>query len=793
MICRITAGVIAAACQPTMAAVQQVVPGACVVTTSFNICVAQQQPTLDLVSNPVLASYFRGKEKRLLVEGDAKVYLFGQGLFRQPLSAVDGSTPHARLTSLMKKTASIYMVPRACFFTDGKQKGRSFCREPGADMGMPANMSRAISSISVPDGLRVYASNDLLGSGWERWVAYDNADVDMATLLRNKQQDSIRKIKVARSRVACDRGCPVGVSDSYALDAIFSDMWDSHIFDRKTFQFTFRAGRRSNFDVSLDGSAGASFILHGGALYIYHSGTGRAQFSSVSIGSDTRYLSVAIELITNEYIRYQVIALNKNKGVLGISPVFSKFPNYMPVSGEIKNDPNRRNTFTIKSKSPDVQIENLTFALLVKPAKNRKRTATGLALCYFIPILAIYNYVASGECNQPDRLYRYLKDMIVPKEALMLHVAGDSDAKPRDPSARNEIPVFSKVHEIMMGGRSQFQAYDISRACRLPIEAVLKSHRAVKRGTNNQCISRAQDILSAFNRVFGEAQNVSLFNRVIANILETGSTGYASSEPQAEQRLVDLVAASAGFINEVALAYASGAALYYSSVQEVMNPDYAREPAAVPTPAPYLEHAPLGEYRLDLSRVATTTATPRVWQNMRWTAAGENFTTTVFPARQAKRSNPNFAALSSELQSWASQFDDPASAGEAGHAEVPPLLPMSVRRWGYALSTTFALEATQGFAKESYIVAVYYRGRLVSTLLGEIKGERGEVISIISHPDNVLEPYTDSSLRGGGSRALAAFIKLCRERNVKNIMASAVTPPSATIHTRLGFRLSGEL
>lgn len=801
MICRVMAGVMAVACLPTIASAGST-QNACLATADSNICIAEERPTLDLVSNPVLARYFKGKEKekRLIVNGDAKVYLYGQGRFAQPLAAVDSSTSATKRDSLTRKASSFYMVPRACFFQHERQQGLSFCSEPGADMAMPSSMDRQTSSIRIPQGVRVYASYDRIGTRVERWYAYDDSGVDMATLAMNGQQDSIRKIKVARTRVGCDRGCPIGVSDSYALDAIFGDMWDGPLFDRKTFQFTFRAGRGSLFDVSLDGRAGVSFILHGGVLYIYHAGANGAQFSTVSIANDVRYLSIAIELITNEYIRYQVLGLDSNKKTLGASPIFSKFPNYVPVNGEIKNDPSTRSTFTIKSRSQDVQIENLTFAVMVRPEKDKKRSATGLTICYLMPILAIYNYVTSGECNQPDRLYRYLKGMVIPRKALMLHVAGDADAKPRDTSVRHGMPAFSKTSEILMNGRNQFQVYGIARACRLPVEVVLVSRdagRVAKRGADSHCLSRTQDILSAFNRVFGDVRDTSLFSRVIANIIETGSTGHASSEPQAEQHLVSLVLASArqqdvDTIGTAILAYSSAASLYYASALQVLNPEDVPSTGtpAMASSGAEMAHAPLGEYRLDLQRSVARTVPPRRWQGRNWGASEQDFTTTVFPALQATRSNPAFAALYVELQSWASRFDDHATVGMAA---VPSPLPISLRRWGYALSTMFVQEATQGFRLESHVVAVYFRGRLVSMLLGEIRGDTGEVISIVSHPQSVLEPYTAGSLRGGGSRALEAFIALCRERNVRSIAARAVTPPSATMHARLGFRLADEL
>lgn len=803
MICRIMTGVMAAACLPAIASAGTM-QSACLATADSNICIAGESPTLDLVSNPVLARHFKGKEKekRLIVNGDAKVYLYGQGRFMQPLAAIDSSTYVTKRDSLARKALSFYMVPRACFFQHERQQGLSLCSEPGADMAMPSSMDRKTSSIRIPKGIRVYASYDRIGTRVERWYAYDDSDVDMATLAANGQQDSIRKIKVARTRVGCDRGCPIGVSDSYALDAIFGDMWNGPLFDRKTFQFTFRTGRGSMFEVSLDGHGGVSFVLHGGVLYIYHAGANRAQFSSVSIASDVRYLSLAIELITNEYIRYQVIGLDHSKKMLGVSPIFSKFPNYAPLGGEIKNDPSTRSTFTIKSRSQDVQIENLTFAVMVKPEKDKKRSAAGMTICYLMPILAIYNYVTSGVCNQPDRLYRYLKGMVIPRKALMLHVAGDADAKPRDTSVRHGMPAFSKTSEILMNGRNQFQAYGIARACRLPMEIVLVSRdagRVVKRGTDHHCLVRTQDILSAFNRVFGDTRDASLFNRVIANIIETGSTGHASSEPQAEQHLVNLVLASArqqdvDTIGTAILAYSSAASLYYASALQVLNPEDVPDPGGeAPDMAPSdaeMVHAPLGEYRLDLQRSVARTIPPRRWQGRHWVATDQDFTTTVFPASQARRNNPAFAALYVELQSWASRFDDNATVGMAA---VPSQLPISLRRWGYALSTTFVQEATQGFRLGSHVVAVYFRGRLVSMLLGEIREGVGEVISIVSHPQSVLKPYTESSLRGGGSRALEAFIALCRERNVRSIAARAVTPPSATMHARLGFRLADEL
>lgn len=222
-------------------------PMACVDFGDSNICVAQVQPVLDLVSNPALFDLVAGKRKKLFISDDASVYLYGKGGFSQMLGIVEATTPSPDLDRLLKKTTSLYMVPRACFHQHEKFRGRTVCEEPGVDTVLPGSLDRAASSISIPDGLRVFVSNDPFYSAMQRWVSYENMNVDMDSLVLNRQNDSIRKLKVARTRVGCSRWCPIGATDSYAIDAIYGELWEKIQLGSETFQFTFEIGKSQHF------------------------------------------------------------------------------------------------------------------------------------------------------------------------------------------------------------------------------------------------------------------------------------------------------------------------------------------------------------------------------------------------------------------------------------------------------------------------------------------------------------------------------------------------------------------
>lgn len=349
----------------------------------------------------------------------------------------------------------------------------------------------------------------------------------------------------------------------------------------------------------------------------------------------TRYFSLGFELIKNEYIRYQVIELDHKMKLLANMPIFLSYPGVCPNLAHAANDPDLRNTFTIRARSQDdVRLASLTLGLLVNRPSRHKRSTFGLMTCYAVPVLAIYNYVTSGTCNQPDRFFKYVRGMIVPPSAIMLHVAGDGEAKPGvagiPAPAAGPALVQTQVR-VAPGGRDLFRLHGVAKACRIPLDDALRQPVRQKRGTEKpepvggaSCFADMTGILDAFVGVFGDSHDAALFDRVIQQILDTGSTGYAVHDPGAEQRLVDRVRSrlrSPGEISTARRAYASAASLYYMSAFGVMNPERAdaKAVASIPADSP----AGLGEYRLNLSRYVSGPLTPPLQRRGQgWSAVG---------------------------------------------------------------------------------------------------------------------------------------------------------------------------
>lgn len=79
-------------------------------------------------------------------------------------------------------------------------------------------------------------------------------------------------------------------------------------------------------------------------------------------------------------------------------------------------DPNEHDTyFSIMNFNPNdnksIVIDKIVMTV-EKANQRTERSFTGVASCWLMPILSIYNYIVQGRCNQVDRFVANVSDFL---------------------------------------------------------------------------------------------------------------------------------------------------------------------------------------------------------------------------------------------------------------------------------------------------------------------------------------------------------------------------------------------
>ena len=784
-----------AAAIPAIAAAE---PYACLLGPEFGSCVTEMQPLFDFAAERARRQSPARAINHISLGGNGRLYLSAGKRFEPPYLILDRNGERPSPFFPPATLASAFLVPQACFHAREESAGPTQCREPGRRLMLPAGMSAGITSISIPYGLRVRAS--------ARATGRDSAIFGPPSAgLTASEQRTLRWFDVARTKIGCTERCPIGETDSYAVDEIYGELWRNAFFDNKAYQFTFSIGRLSRLDVAHTGRFPAYFRLDRGTLGISHAASLHVTRRQWVLAPGTRALTLAFEREGDRALRYQILELDRNRQLLRASPLAELFNGDRP-------DGKPAETVTILSRSPDIRLDSLSFAVGTGP--KRAYRSYGLALCYANPLLAIFNYVVQGRCNQPEAIYRYAKGEMPPRNAMLLHVAGKFPPLGRSDHVQAHIPSFSKVRELFTGSGDPYLMHGVARACGTTVERMLMPRLIMRRGIDGDpltCAYWTLDILTAFTRLYGPHWDLAFFNRIIDRIIQHGSLEphpgmHPAEAEELVRRVQDLRNVQHDRLSPLRHAYASASALYYSSSFGTLMPDGLPPdnvdalfpPIAADAAAP----AAIGHYELDVTRFTPRPGFPRVWQNGGWNDAAADFRVAIFDQRSQR--DPAFRSTIQTLEGWlavygaagsapsSSSESDSEAEGVVGGA-APPRLAVPLARWGSALASNLLLEMRAALPPGSAVVVVYYQDRLVTVALGSMTGGRANVDNILSSPASVLQPHTAESVRGGGQRALTEFIRLCMARGVQTITAHAVSPPSASLHAGLGFRLQEDL
>ncbi len=466
------------------------------------------------------------------------------------------------------------------------------------------------------------------------------------------------------------------------------------------------------------------------------------------------------------------------------------------------------NINTDKSKSVVIDKAVMT----VEKAHHRsERGVAGVASCWAMPLLSIYNYIVQGRCNQVDRFVDNIDDFFGNSDNNILQVSGSSKPLPKIDSDKalsfeSGITASSQLDGILTYVRTGLDKQSLTvpataLACRVSMKEQLLPHLRIRRDLTPTCIDWTLDILTDFTLLFGDSitqWNAENFGLVIERIIQNGDTGYAVSDTDIEARLVHNVMAHIAGSNENELIRLKSAfdfsQLGYATY--LHTPD---DQSSVVSPQQSQELL-LGRYELALENFNTVETIPRVRQAGQWVEHPElHFDIEIITGRPEETlvARRNVIPI---IEEWRKLYNQPdLSTPIRSQEDDPQTIVQPQSRINPVITAARIVgDVAQSWlrtTRDDYIyLIVRLSGQIVSiTLAVDINEEDVGIASSLTNPAYVLHPQDEGVVRGAGTAAIRALAEYAAKKGKRALVSDVISQPSAIVKQKVGFKFIGEL
>lgn len=679
-----------------------------------------------------------------------------------------------------------------CLFNDDKLSGKSMCFTSGENIDFldrddEVIENDSISSISIPDGmLATIYKNDNYNLPYlnlmESIGQHDLADLGM--------DNQISSVRVANSPIeGCSERCVILKRMQLPLSDIFAHHWSDPNYPNKQVLLSFDINDQSIFMTEL--LLGPIIWFSNRDLFIFNS-----QHDSeplvFRIHPDANRFSLLFHLNSNRI----AVDYMESRGTeqIALSPtimvVVAPFDRPIETSAIIINN---------TGKYPLVidQVVMAASAESVQSVQHRsERDTAGTLGCAFIPALAIYNYITHSRCNQGDMLWSKVTHWFSDenKDKPVLVTANSPLLKPQRPknsggASLTLTKIETQLHHqaLTLPATAQF--------CKTSMENILAER--YPRDIDVHCQQWVSRVLADFTLLFGDSLRdwtLDVLRRVLTQIYANDTTGFATSYPAAESRLVNEVREAIRYLGSE-----EEAIRQISQAFEYTRLNYARYLAHNPTATAYpagAQRLPLGTYSLSLASYHHPTDRPaaRVRENDEWVTHPDlyfdvDILDTTIPG-QPEIDDPLMDDARAALAAWTDIYN-----------VVPVHYHITNEYWSEHDRTieagrahSYSLYSEMLAPENDYIyVAVRLRGDIVSLLAArrdesfENSDENYYVEFFVTDPNYVLIPDDEESVRGAGSAAVQALANHLKQRGVKVIRSRVISQPAARVSAKLGF------
>ncbi|ELI7943088.1 hypothetical protein RSG29_001669 [Yersinia enterocolitica] len=682
----------------------------------------------------------------------------------------------------------------ACFYAEDNFQGESVCLTPPEIMDLyndeKYDLNDKISSISIPENVQVTIyENDNFNPHYYNLTE----SVDLAWLEKMNMAGKISAIKTSDAPSFCAQNCVVIKENKVNLNSIFSKYASEFNETNKIILINIDINNESNFGVGFIDFP--QVIVVGKDLFFYSSGTNPP--ITMRMNDNTEHLSLLFKINDNQ-LQFQYL---EAKDTTPLNTPFWINSQYSPENLTdlyITNGISDNEQGDI-SENTQPLILNKTIMAINKHSNRDKRGALGIAGCIGIPLLAIYNYVIQGHCNQLDKLVGKDefshhdgtgKTWVIAGSTAPLPVPKQDLCSPLDDTT---APILHLTHLDTHLHNQSLTLPAVARICQTSVEGLLSAR--YPRSPDENCPRWVLPILMDFTSLFGHSiqdWTQGRLEQILAHIAETASTGYASNNQETEDRLVREIkeAIEAQGITETTQQLTR--AFNYARLNYANYLSYNTIDIRPPADA---QNLPLGKYSLSLESYHYPTVPPavRIRENNAWvTRADLHFQVEIIDGIAGNRDA--IAQVQSAMENWyQTYFSAPIQTNRQG---IPITDLDRITSAARTTSSSLLMELERQASR--YLFVVVRLGDEIVSVQGAVRGIYSSqphadnnddyyIEASVSAPRYVLTPQAEGSIRGAGTAAVHELARYLKERGVKTLRSTVISQPSAKVKMKLGF------
>lgn len=679
-----------------------------------------------------------------------------------------------------------------CLYNDDKLSGKSMCFASGENIDFldrddEVIENDTISSISIPNGMfaTIYRNDNYNPPYFNLMESIGQRD--LAALGMDNQ---ISSVKVDNSPIEdCSKRCVILNRMQLLLSDIFAQRWDDPTYPNKQVLLSFDINDQSDFMVEL--TLGPIIWFSKRDIFIFNSYD--SEPLEFRLHSDTNRFSLLFHLNSNNVAVDYMESRDTEQIALSPTITVASAPLVRPVEA---SDIIINNT----GEHPLV-IDQIVMAASTEDIQSghhrSERDTAGTLGCAFIPALAIYNYITHSRCNQGDKLWDQMRHWFSSenKDQAVLISAAPSLLKPHPQLADNShhpLLTLTKIDTQLHNQALTLPA--TAQFCKTPMDNILATR--YPRDTDMRCSLWVSRVLADFTLLFGDSMRnwtLDVLRRVLTQIYENDTTGFATSDPAAESRLVNEVREVIRNLGQDETIRQISQAFEYTRL------NYARYLAHNPTATAYpsaAQRLPLGTYSLSLASYHSPTDRPaaRVRENGEWVTHPDlyfdvDILDTTIPG-QPGVDEPLMDDARAALAAWSDIYN----AAPVHYHITNEYWSEHDRTIEAGRAHSYSLYSEMLAPENDYIyVAVRLGGNIVSLLAArrdesfENSDENYYIEFFVTDPNYVMRPEDEGSVRGAGSAAIQGLAHYLQQRGVRTLRSRAISQPAARVSTKLGF------
>lgn len=737
-----------------------------------------------------------------------------------------------RWANLNDEISSFNVRSAACFYELDGFTGDSFCLSGNESLDLYHDNDAAsrkyhvvnifndrISSIKLPPDTQVtlYEHDSFTG----KYYVITN-DFSVSDLEKIGMEKSISSIKVSQQEYfICDQYCIVKEMLSIPIGHAFGDYWLDNRIRYKEVLISFNLSREDDYSIDLfDG--GVIKVMGLVVLLIHKSHQESGYIFELDENSDT--LSFLLRF-NGGYSEAQFIESIGGKAIY-ISPLFGALFdfNFSSLNFVIKN-----NNKIYNDKGKPLVINKVVLTA-EKALPRQERSFIGTAACWLIPVISVYNYVVQGRCNQVDRFINNTAAFFANNDNKILQISGSAKPLPKI-NINNAIEFETSTEDFsfkvdaalthinvdMLGKALTVPATAL--ACKVPMKDQLLPHLRHRRDLVPRCVDWTLSILTDFTSLFGDSVdhwNAENFGRVIERIIKEGNLGHEAPNNPVETRFIESVQShltenAADFLH-IKTAFDFSQLSYADYLRHHDADNSVHSPVVV-------QELPLGRYELALQNFQFTTTPPRIRRGGDWLEDSElNFDIEVISGptddtrvarrnvipvinqwretyRDAKQQPPAAPTPDENMNNPVSIDDKEVTDASAGNntreaVNVDDGVAVDNRIIEAARIVSDVAQSWLRTSSDDYIyVIVRMSGQIISiTMAIDINEFDVGISGSLTHPDYVLHPEAEGTIRGAGTAAIRALADHLSKKGKRALISDVISKPSAIVKKKVGFK-----